>query len=138
MRAFTHGILLAAVLALPAELPLPAQTAPSSSSGQIKAGASGSITPDHGVVLSATGKPKKALDDALTPETRQTLLDAMNSSTPTGKPAASHEIILGPGDAAKVGDSKAEKVSYKSLPAPVKNALANGVQGNLNGGTNSK
>jgi hypothetical protein len=109
----------------------PAQT--SSATSQIGPGNSGSIS--HVVGPATGGQPKKMLDGALTPETRQTLQEAMNSSGPdtSSKSTSSHEVTIGPGEGAKLDGAKAEKVSYSSLPAPVRNALGNGVQHNLDG-----
>jgi hypothetical protein len=66
-----------------------AQTAPTSTAktaAQVPSGATATISPAQGVTAPAADKPNGILKSALTPTTRQTLLDAMNSVAP----AASH------------------------------------------------
>jgi hypothetical protein len=105
-----------------------AQTAPT----QIGPGTTASPNSTQKVGPATGGQPKKMLDQALTPQTRRTLQEAMNSAPSEGtKP--NREVTLGPGEGAKLSGSNAEKVPYKTLPAPVKKALGGGVKDNLGG-----
>jgi hypothetical protein len=58
---------------------------PVSATGQIPAGSAGSIAPSSGISHATSGRPKKMLDSALTPETRQALFDAMNAPHPSSQ-----------------------------------------------------
>jgi len=62
-----------------------AQSASPGSPTQIGPGKTGSISPTQGVTPASGDKAKSILNGALTPQTRQTLQDAMNSV-----PAPSH------------------------------------------------
>ena len=95
-------------------------TSPVHPAGQIGPGTAGSISPAQGVTgAGAGGATKKMLDNALTPQTRQTLQDAMNSVGPD----AAGAITVGPGEAAQLDGAGATKVDFDTLPDSVKNAL---------------
>jgi hypothetical protein len=74
-----------------------------------------------------TGVSKTILAKALTPETRQTLQEAMDSYDPL--PASGPMVMIGPGEGAELDGAKVSRVPYDSLPAPLKAALVTGVQG---------
>jgi len=100
--------------------------APASPMGQIGPGSTGSISPAQGVNGAPVDAPHQALNAALTPETRQTLLDAMNSVD-----AGPSEITVGPGEAAELDGTTAAKIDFAKLPDQVKRALGGAVQETL-------
>ena len=113
---------------------------PPAKSGQIGPGASGSISPAQGVSGTTGDAAHKKLDGALTPKTRQTLQEAMDSaaSTPSAKSSTDSAVTIGPGEGAQMDGSKVDKVALKSLPAPVKNALDGDTHKTLSGGAAEK
>lgn len=117
-------------------LPARAQTTASGSpqpSGQIGPGTAGSISPAQGVASSGSATTKKMLAGALTPKTRQTLQEAMDSEM-GGDSSTGREITLGPGEAAQMDGTSAAKVAFDSLPSPVKNALRSATHDTLRSG----
>jgi hypothetical protein len=104
---------------------------PALSSDQIGPGASGSIGSTQGVNDAKNGASKRILDHALTPQTRQTLQEAMNSEPSGSTKASPREVSLGPGEAAQLKGRTATKIDYGSLPKPVQGALGGAVHHTL-------
>jgi hypothetical protein len=111
-----------------------ATSARAQTAGQIGPGTSGSIDSSQGVAAAKTGDTKRILANALTPQTRQTLKEAMESEPGTSS-APSSQVFLGPGEAAQIKDKTATKIDYASLPKPVKGALGGPVHQTLNSGS---
>ena len=103
--------------------------APASPAGQIGPGNTGSISPAQGVNGAPADAPHQALNAALTPQTRQTLLDAMNSVD-----AGPSEVTIGPGEAAELDGTNVDKIDFAKLPDQVKRALGGTVQATLHTG----
>ena len=101
----------------------------SGTTGQIVPGATGSITPTQGVTPTAVKPPPHLMDDALSPQTRQTLQEAMNSVE-----APVVTMPVGPGEAVELDGTTISKVSFDNLPAAVKNALGTEPHGVLSSG----
>ena len=80
-----------------------------------------------------TDTTKKMLANALTPETRQTLQQAMDSVDPTTLLIPGTALTLGPGEAAELDGAKADRIAFASLPAPVRNALSGDAHHALSG-----
>ncbi len=78
------------------------------------------------VTKPTTGPSQKMLDHALTPETRQTLQEAMDSVDTTTPPAptSDKQAMVGPGEALVMDGTKVTRIPYASLPDPVKKALS--------------
>jgi hypothetical protein len=126
MSSFSRSLCAAVPLVLVAVAPVPAR-----SSDQIGPGASGSIGSTQGVNDAKNGASKRILDHALTPQTRQTLQEAMDSESSKPGRAARNEVSLGPGEAAQLKGRTATKIDYGSLPKPVQGALGGTVHHTL-------
>ena len=83
---------------------------------------------------STTAAPtKKMLDDALAPQTRQTLQQAMDSIDPATLAVPVTKLSIGPGEAAELDGKKINPIAFSALPAPVKDALSGGARNTLSG-----
>lgn len=103
-----------------------AQSAPSS--GQIPAGSSGSISPSQGIGPANTEVSNKILGSALSPDTRQTLQEAMDAddAATSGSAVSGTALELGTGEAAVIDGTTVKRIPYDSVPEPLKKALAAG------------
>lgn len=114
-----------------------AQSQSVNTAGQIGPGTAGTISPAQGVTSVAPNKPAQVLNSALTPETRKTLWEAMNSVTPASASDSSEGsvVTIGPGEGAEISGTVIDKVAFEKLPAAVKGALGDNVQGALSNGS---
>ena len=100
-----------------------AAPAPAKTAGQIGPNTAGSISPAQGVApAGGSVVTKNILAGALTPQTRQTLQEAMDSDS-AADPGNGREVTLGPGEAAQLDGTTADKVAFGSLPPAVRTAL---------------
>ncbi len=84
------------------------------------------------VVTKPTGESAVKLDEALSPQTRETLQKAMDSMDPTAAPTSSATEASADANEALVLDGKTvEHIPFSSLPAPVKSALDGSVRQSL-------
>jgi hypothetical protein len=77
---------------------------------------------------------KKMLNDALNPQTRQTLQQAMDSVDPASLVVPETSLTLGPGEAAEIDGTQASKIAFAKLPALVRSALSTGARRVLSDG----
>ena len=127
MKSFLKKILfaemiLAGVLVFSIGFSAPAQT----TATQITPGTTGSNAPAQGIGGPGTGVTKQALDSALSPETRQTLAEAMKSVDPTAMVASgpANVLTVEAGEGAVLDETGVHLVSADSLPQKLKDALA--------------
>ena len=108
--------------------------APAHPAGQVGPGSTASIGPAQGVRGAVVDAPHQVLNSALTPETRQTLQEAMNSygSAAADNSGAAGEVILGPGEAAQLDGTTVGRIAFDTLPDRVKGALGAPVRESLN------
>jgi hypothetical protein len=102
----------------------------SSTTGQIVPGATGSISPSQGVNAKGGKPPPHLMDDALSSQTRQSLLDAMT----TVSPSIATSVTVGPGEAVELDGTTIDQVSFDSLPDAMKQALNAKTHGILSNG----
>jgi hypothetical protein len=115
------GVLLVAALTCFAGLSALAQNAnPTTPLGP---GNTGTLGPGQGAPPAPS---QKMLDSALTPETKQTLQDAMNSVNPATMVPAVNALDLGPGEAAEMDGTKASRIAFAQLPNSLRAALGGG------------
>jgi len=129
-KLVSGGFLLAGALIVGLEISALAQN-----TSQIGPGNTGSISPAQGVSGGANDPSGKKLNSALTPETRQTLQEAMDSVDPATlvDSGSSREVTLGPGEGAEIDGTGINRVAFDRLPGLLKNAMSNGTLNNLNG-----
>jgi len=125
------GIVLAVAWALLAGLSALAQnnTAPAAPIGP---GNTGTIGPAQGAPAAPT---KKMLDNALSPETRNTLQDAINSVDPAAVALTANQLDLGPGEGAELDGTTVTRVDFAHLPARLRAALGGKTSGTLTDST---
>jgi len=136
-KLISNEALLAGLMAVGMGLSALAQSQGPTTSGQIGPGTAGTISPTQGVTPAAPDKPHQVLNSVLTPQTRQTLWEAMNSVAPVsaGNSGTGSEVTIGPGEGAELSGTTIDKVAFESLPATVKGALGGSVQGKLSSGS---
>ncbi len=78
------------------------------------------VNPSQGKPAPAT---QKQLDNALTPETRQTLQQAMEAMDPSTNNSAATTMELGPNEGAVIDGHQVTRIEYARLPARLRAAL---------------
>jgi hypothetical protein len=94
----------------------------SGTTGQIVPGATGSISPSGGVNPKGSNPPAHVMANALSPQTRQTLQEAMNTVNTASTPMLT-DMIVGPGEAVEMDGATIDQISFNSLPDVMKTAL---------------
>jgi hypothetical protein len=90
-------------------------------------------TKSLGAAPNGAAPSQKMLNDALTPQTRQTLQQAMDSVDPATLAVPATKLSIGPGEAAELDGKKISPIAYSALPAPVRSALSGDARNTLSG-----
>jgi len=125
------GVVLAVAWALLAGLSVLAQNNPAPAT-PIGPGNTGTIGPAPGAPAAPT---KQLLDDALSPQTRNTLQDAINSVDSAAVVVTDKQLDIGPGEGAELDGTKVVRVDFASLPARLRIALGGKTNGTLTNST---